>query len=96
MFEPNPCPTTKHEDLVYNIDTLAADLKAIHQETIDRLTILANDITARVSACESSVSVLEVNVAMLCSDLNNNVANAMKMATDFAAIVSAQVNLSAL
>ena len=92
--EPYPGPTTKHENLANKIDTLAADLKALNQETIDRLTTLANDITTRVSTCESSFSILEVNVAKLHSDHNDNVANTMKMAIDLAAITFAQANFS--
>ena len=70
-------------------------MKALHPEIIDRLTTLANDITARVSACESSVSIVEIKVVKLSSDFNDNVANTMKIATDIAAITFAQTNLNA-
>ena len=70
-------------------------MKALHQEIIDRLTTLANDITARVSACESSVSIVEIKVVKLSSNFNDNVANTMKIATDIAAITFAQTNLNA-
>ena len=93
--EPNSGPTTKNEDLNSKIDTWATELKTLHQETIDRLIALANDITARVSAYESSISILEIKVAKLLFDLNDNIANTMKMATDLAAITSAQAKYSA-
>lgn len=82
-IEPNPGPT-KHDEIASKIDTLFNEMRSLHKDTTDRLDKMSKEITTRLTACETSLSVMRINMDKLNADSADNAAATAKVASDLA------------
>ena len=92
-IESNPGPV-KYDDLANKMDALFEELKSLRKDTNDRLDVLKNEMSTRLSVCEKSFVDLRGDVHHLSAESADNSLASAIVAMDLSALVTRVDSLS--